>query len=258
MSSKCIVLTVVFGLLVVGGIVLNFMQSNDTTTGQEKLEDQLKNVQTAFDDSTKDEYSETLEEAENVWAGSKGPGPEQAHAPDAPAASSIVPRYMPVYEFLDYFPNWPSDITSPEPQIGDASSSVANANINVPPFLMQSNQDGTVTLSRQIPSDFLAKLERIDELQEFSVVCNVVIFDSGGSAVYEHIQVPLNSKGDTDVDTCMKSSFPSKYHIGIKSGKWTGLIEYWQFERIPAAKKFDNWHRFRMLDKIPIVEAPKN
>eukprot|EP01083_Nonionella_stella_P284709 969281_1 len=230
MSSKCIVLTVVFGLLVVGGIVLNFMQSNDTTTGQEKLEDQLKNVQTAFDDSTKDEYSETLEEAENVWAGSKGPGPEQAHAPDAPAASSIVPRYMPVYEFLDYFPNWPSDITSPEPQIGDASSSVTNVKINGPPFLVQSNQDGTGTLSRQIPPDFLAELKRIDESQGFSVFCEVEISDSLGRTVYLHSNVPLNSKGDTDVDTCAKSSFPSKYHSGLKSGTWTGIIEFWRFE----------------------------
>eukprot|EP01083_Nonionella_stella_P284706 969277_1 len=237
MSSKCIVLTVVFGLLVVGGIVLNFMQSNDTTTGQEKLEDQLKNVQTAFDDSTKDEYSETLEEAENVWVGRKGPGREQAHAP----VGSIVSRLqsggsteksasMPEYGFHEYPLSVRSDITSPETDSTDASASVANEQINASPFLVQSNQDGTGTLSRQIPPDFLAELKRIDESQGFSVFCEVEISDSLGRTVYLHSNVPLNSKGDTDVDTCAKSSFPSKYHSGLKSGTWTGIIEFWRFE----------------------------
>eukprot|EP01083_Nonionella_stella_P284708 969280_1 len=214
MSSKCIVLTVVFGLLVVGGIVLNFMQSNDTTTGQEKLEDQLKNVQTAFDDSTKDEYSETLEEAENVWVGRKGPGREQAHAP----VGSIVSRLqsggsteksasMPEYGFHEYPLSVRSDITSPETDSTDASASVANEQINASPFLVQSNQDGSGgTLSSQnlISPHILADLESIesDKLHDYSVFCDVLIYDSLGRPVYDHTNVPLNSKGDTDVYTC--------------------------------------------------------
>eukprot|EP01083_Nonionella_stella_P151722 485310_1 len=52
-SSKWIVLAVIVGLFVVGGIVLIVKnQSNDTTTGQEKLEQQL-NIKAAFDHSFK-------------------------------------------------------------------------------------------------------------------------------------------------------------------------------------------------------------
>eukprot|EP01083_Nonionella_stella_P151724 485312_1 len=217
MSSKCILLTVVVGLLVVGCIV--YMQSNDTTT------------------------------VGSIVSRRQSGGSTEKSAS------------MPVYGFHVYPLSAPADLTSPETDSTDASASVANEQINTSPFLVQSNQDGSGgTLSSQnlISPHILADLESIesDELHDYSVFCDVLIYDSLGRPVYDHTNVPLNSKGDNDVDTCLKFSFPSEYHIGIKSGKWTGHLEIYRFEH--GAKMWKRWRQIQKLTKVPIVEAPEN
>eukprot|EP01083_Nonionella_stella_P015787 44203_1 len=85
-SSKWIVLAVVVGLFVVGGIVLIVKnQSNDTITGQEKLEQQL-NIKAAFDHSFK-AVQNPLTSTNN--------GPNVATVPASPADSdaSVATTY---------------------------------------------------------------------------------------------------------------------------------------------------------------------